>query len=183
MVPNSLIHTLPSPSVPEPWFLGTRPFSWSTLWLFYTFEIERATSVTWPSWISKKKNNPKISKFGLSGQNLRENTRKNIQNHLILSNFEPVITGRRINGNSTEVLTSKIKLAVITMASNWAQRNSTVKFRFGKWKKVPCKSVYGRNHSSWGRIQEPETARKWTHGPVRMTSTRIASTGPVSSVG
>ena len=83
----------------------------------------------------QKKNNPKISKFGLSGQNLRENTRKNIQNHLILSNFEPVITGRCINGNSTEVLTSKIKLAVITMASNWTQRSSTVKFRFGKWKK------------------------------------------------
>ena len=131
----------------------------------------------------QKKNNPKISKFGLSGQNLRENTRKNIQNHLILSNFEPVITGRCINGNSTEVLTSKIKLAVITMASNWTQRNSTVKFRVGKWKKVPCKSVYGRNHSSWGRIQGPETTRKWTHGPVRITSTRIASTGPVSSVG
>ena len=99
-----------------------------------------------------------IPRFQNSGYRVRiyvkihESKVKNIQNHLILSNFEPVITGRCINGNSTEVLTFKIKLAVITMVSNWTRRTSTVKFRRRKYsRKGFCKSVYGRNQSSWGR--------------------------------
>ena len=80
-----------------------------------------------------------IPRFQNSGYRVRiyvqihESKVKNIQSHLILSNFEPVITGRRINGDSTEVLTFKIKLAVITMVTNWTRRTSTVKSRRRKY--------------------------------------------------